>query len=77
MTDLPTLLESTSITIPLDVMLELIRAARGDSSEALREEVDNLLKLEVIGTLEGLSGVTEEQVAELVAQTFGDTTSQA
>ena len=54
MADLPTLLENTSITMPLDVVLELLRASQGNPPVPISDETLDLLKVELVGTLEAL-----------------------
>jgi hypothetical protein len=59
-------LELASITLPLDIVLELAAAAKGK----LPEETAALLKVEVASVLCSIPGIEEEVVTAIFKETF-------
>lgn len=59
-------LELAAITLPLDVVLELVTAAKGK----LSEETAALLKIEVASVLCSIARLEEEVVSAIFKETF-------
>ena len=59
-------LELASITLPLDIVLEMATAAKGE----LSEETAALLKVEVASVLCSIPGIEEEVVKAIFNETF-------
>lgn len=62
-------LETTSITLPLDTVLELVKAARGAAE--LSPDTLALVQLEAAAVLCGLEGLEEEVLRGIVRDSLG------
>lgn len=60
-------LELAAITLPLDVVLEAVTAAKGK----LSEETEALLKIEIASVLTSISGIEDEVVMAIFNEAFG------
>jgi hypothetical protein len=60
-------LELASITLPLDIVLDLAAAAKGK----LSEETSALLKIEVASVLTSIAGLEDEVVMAIYKEAFG------
>lgn len=59
-------LELAAITLPLDIVLDLCAAAKGN----LSEETSSLLKIEVASVLTTIAGLEEEVVTAIIKDAF-------
>jgi len=66
------LLEASTITLPLNEVLEVLRVALGQTAVDVSTETEILMKLEVISSLCDVEGLEDEDRARIVAETFGD-----
>jgi hypothetical protein len=62
-------LEETAITLPLDVVLEVLRGTQG---KLISPETLVLIRTEVSGVLHSIPGVEEEVICGVLREAFGD-----